>query len=196
MPLADVLANKDFAGRPIVPGYLEGLSPELQYDEKTSAAAKAIGKSLKLSPKQIDYLFRSFTGVVGELGIPAMAQGTGQSSGQRVGEVLKRSFTADPLYSNDVTNKFYEEKELLDKAAADYKATGVKSKYYNPAKRQYYNRQAQRISNIRKEIRKVNANPNLSYEEKEERTRRMQANMLKIAQKSVGDRFSPRTKAR
>jgi hypothetical protein len=192
MPAADILANKDFAGRPIVPGYMEGLSPELQYDEKTSAAAKAIGDALKLSPKQIDYLFRSYTGFIGELGIPAMAQGQGQNAAQRTGEVLKRTFTADPLYSNDITNKFYEQKEKYDTAAKDYKATGNKGEYYDPGRQQYFNRQADRISNIRKEIRKVNADPSLSYKEKEKRTRRMQANMLEIAQKAVEDRLSPR----
>jgi len=192
MPAADIMRNRDFAGRPIVPGYMEDLSPELQYDEKTSAAAKTVGNALKLSPKKLDYLFRSYTGVIGELGIPAMAQGRGQNIGQRVGEVLTRTFTADPLYSNDVMNKFYEQKEKLDTAASDYNATGNKGKHYDPGKQQYYNRQARRISNIRKEIRKVNADSSLSYAEKEERTRRMQANMLEIAQKAVGERFSPR----
>ena len=192
MPIADVMRNRDFAERPIVPGYMEGLSPELQYDEKTSAAAKAIGNAFKLSPKQIDYLFRSYTGVIGELGIPAMAQGQGQNAGQRVGEVLKRTFTADPLYSNDITNKFYEQKERYDTAAKDFKNTGNRGEYFDPARQRYFSRQADRISNIRKEIRKVNADPDLSYEEKEERTRRMQANMLEIAQGAVGDRFSPR----
>lgn len=192
MPAADVMRNKDFAGRPIVPGYMEDLSPELQYDEKTSAAAKTIGDALKLSPKKLDYLFRSYSGVIGELGIPAMAQGRGQNIGQRVGEVLTRTFTADPLYSNDVMNKFYEQKEKLDTAASDYGATGNKGKQYDPSEQRYYNRQARRISNIRKEIRNVNADSSLSYAEKEKRTRRMQANMLEIAQKAVGERFSPR----
>ena len=95
----DLEANKDFAKRPIVPGYLEGLSPELQYDVNTSEPAKWLGDKTGLSPKQIDYVGKSYLGVVGQLGQPLTTKGID------LGESLKRQFVVDPLYSNDVFKK-------------------------------------------------------------------------------------------
>lgn len=107
--------NKDFAGRNIVPQgmIMDKRSPYLQYDERTSELAKMIGALANeiapggISPKHIDYLIDAYTGIIGDILLPAATKG---------GNILKpitSQFTADPLYSNQTIQDFYE---LYDKA--------------------------------------------------------------------------------
>lgn len=107
--------NKDFANRTIVPQSMlyDKRSPRYQYDEKTSEIAKKIGDTFNLSPKQIDYLIRSYTGVIGNILQPATTKGASTV------DVLSRQFVTDPLYSNEVLNKFYNRLDELQRAATD-----------------------------------------------------------------------------
>lgn len=185
MPFVDVLANKNYAGNPIVPGYQQKLSPELQYDQNTSAPAKKLGELIGYSPKKIDYLARGYTGFLGEFGIPAMAEGKGEGAGARVGQVLKNTFIADPLYSNDVLNEFYDEKEKQDTAYSNSKAMGKKDPGLNPGRRSKLTKAADTLSDIQKEVRKVDGNSSLSLEAKEQRRRLLQQRMLNVAQQAL-----------
>ena len=176
--------NRNFADIPIVPGYMERLSPELQYDESTSA--KALGKLTNTSPKKLDYVARSYTGVLGELGnTGSRAEGRGQNAGQRVGEALTKTFTADPLYSNDIMNDFYTLKEKYDTAGSDFRATKG-SLFYNKARASRLNKAADNISEISKQIRNINHDKAISYEEKEERIRELKRKQQAIAERAIG----------
>jgi len=164
---------------------MQGLSPELQYDENTSAPAKLIGKVLNVSPKQVDYLVRSYTGFLGEFGIPATAEGRGQNVGQRMVNVLKKTYVADPLYSNDVISDFYDLKDKYDTANRDFKATGKKTEDYDPRNARILNAAATRINNINKQIRQVNASKGLTFEAKDKRVREMKQRTIDIAERAL-----------
>jgi hypothetical protein len=174
-PLMDVRANKDYVDRPIVPGYLEDVSPELQYDSKTSEVSKFLGETFKMSPKQIEYLIRSYTGVVGQVGLPATTEGAS------VGSMLERQVTADPLYSNDVISDFYDTKEKLDTAYNNFRTMRVKNEDYSPAMRKAFTDAANKISTVRKQIRNIEKS-GLSPDGKEKKIRPLQNLMLKIAE--------------
>ncbi|MFA5240446.1 MAG: LPD38 domain-containing protein [Phycisphaerae bacterium] len=115
--------NKDFADRPIVPQamLMDKRSDYLQYDEKTTSIAKAIGELTKgmpgnpdgLSPKILDYLVKSYTGVIGQFGIPLAAPGGTPT------KALKSQFGKDPLFSNQVTTDFYDKLDKLSATATD-----------------------------------------------------------------------------
>lgn len=69
----DLQANYDtFRGRNIVPANLRRLPPEEQYNESTSAVGRAIGRTLGVSPKHVDYAVQ---GVAGGLGRQALDAG-------------------------------------------------------------------------------------------------------------------------
>jgi len=106
--------NKDFANRTIVPNELLDLSPELQYDETTSEIGKMLGKVLKQSPKQIDYLIKSYTGVIGETALPLTTK-------ENTTNPFIKNFTTDPVYSNDIYRNFYDNKEEFERRIADAK---------------------------------------------------------------------------
>ena len=177
-PIAsDLRANKDWADRPIVPGYMEDLSPELQYDINTSEPAKWLGEKTGTSPKKIDYLGRSYLGVLGQVGQPLTSEGVG------IGETIKRQYTVDPVYSNDVFNKFYEEVDELSTTYSDAKALGEKEP--NRKKRLAYNRVVKELSDMRKDVRKLEKDKTIDVDVKRDKLRKLQEEMLGLVDKVV-----------
>lgn len=73
------LANLSFyQGIPIVPAREERLSPELQYDARTSPTAVVLGEATGLSPRRLEHAVRSMFGGVSEealAGLDLAAQG-------------------------------------------------------------------------------------------------------------------------
>ena len=65
-------ANKDFyRGTPIVPQYLGRVAPELQWDDKTSHTARAIGKQFHVSPKRVDHVIDKLFSYAGHAALAA-----------------------------------------------------------------------------------------------------------------------------
>ncbi|WP_217597296.1 LPD38 domain-containing protein [Cohnella sp. GbtcB17] len=176
-PLVDVASNENFAGAAIVPQYLEGVSPRLQFDANTSEVGKKIGNILNVSPKQVDHLIRSYTGVIGQLGLPA------SSTGATIGETLGKQVTADSVFSNDASGKFYELKDKLDTKYNDIKATGNVPEGYNDGLRKYMNSAADQISDVSKAIRAVDKMI-MSSGQKKEKKRELTALRNQIAQEA------------
>lgn len=158
-PLAyNIPTNKDFAGRTIVPQgmVMDNRSPYLQYDEKTSEIAKKIGELTKdvnggLSPKQVDYIMRSYLGIIAQYGLPLNTKGSDPL------KALTTQFKADPVYSNQTLTDFYDNLDKLKRAAADKNITQkIPSKLLTPEEKikNTLNKASLKISDINKEIRK------------------------------------------
>ena len=131
----DLPLNKDFAGRPVVPAYMvnDKRSPRYQYDEQTSEIAKKIGDTFNLSPKQIDFLIKSYTGIVGQIVQPLATK-----NGASLPNILSRNFVADPLYNNEILNNFYQRMDGLRQAATDKNITqNIPSRVVTPEEQKY-----------------------------------------------------------
>jgi len=174
-PIADVAANKNFADAPIVPGYLQNLSPELQYDAKTTNVAKWIGEKTNTSPKQLDYLARQYTGVLGQIGQPLL------SPGGDLGSALSQQMTADPVFSNDISTEFYKYKEKLDQAYTDRDLKELPT-WYDDRVRKAMGKISSNMSSVRKEIRSVQGDKSLSNEEKRQKLRELQDQINQMAE--------------
>ncbi|MFC0235488.1 LPD38 domain-containing protein [Fictibacillus phosphorivorans] len=174
-PFQDIRANKNFMDAPIVSGDLARLSPENQYDARTSEPAKFLGKVFNKSPKHIDYLASQYGGIISDLGIPLTTKDGG------IGEMLKRQVTADPVFNNDALNDFYEKKQKLDTAEADFKATGKTSGDLNDELRKAYGRTSRDISDLRREMKSILNDESLSKEERKERVRNIQIEINNLA---------------
>jgi len=178
-PFSDIRSNKNYMGAPIVPGDLQSLSPRYQYDAQTSEPAKAFGNILNVSPKQIDYLAKSYGGVIGELGLP-LATKNGS-----IGQTLLQKITADPVYSNDILSNFYDQKTKLDQAHTDLTKQGVTSSDLNEGLRKQLDAQATQIGKIRKQTKQVQNDPSLTPQERLKRLRQLQELMNQIASQNV-----------
>jgi hypothetical protein len=174
----NIPSNRDFANRPIVPQYmLDGRSPRLQYDEKTSEIAKKIGDIANLSPKQVDYIIKSYTGIIGQIMLPA------NTKGQDKFKTIKYSFVADPLYSNQDITDFYDNYNKLKRMAADknikYDIPSDAVTMEESAKNAFA-KASKAISDLKKIQNKIQVS-DISPEEKEKRTREIQSLVVKIA---------------
>lgn len=182
-PLVQLAANKNFAGSPIVPGYLERLSPELQSDARTSALSKEIANwpGVKLltdgSPKKMDFLIKAYTGFIGQLGLPLLTQDTGS------GGTLERQLTSDPVYSNDIGTEFYEYKNKIDQVYADREARPLPD-WYNDGARTFLNDVSTQMSDIRSMMRDIQDDKSLGNEEKKTQLREMQIWINELAEQA------------
>lgn len=131
-PFLYLMANKDFASRTIVPASMtsDQRSDYLQFDEKTTELAKWFGKAVKdlpigsdfKSPEKIDYLIRSYLGVISQLGTPLITKTTqagATSFGQKLGRAAGTTFKADSLYNNQAVTDFFDNKNKYARKAAD-----------------------------------------------------------------------------
>ena len=118
----DLQANKDFAGRTIVPYSLEKGSKELQYNEDTSWFAKQLGALIHFSPMQIDYIITDYFGNFGDIAVmatsDAIINGT-ESLPEKLEDVVKNQFVVDNRKSNYVVSKYYDTLEQLDTVVQD-----------------------------------------------------------------------------
>ena len=156
--VTNLFANKDFAGRTIVPMAMQGRSPQYQYDETTSEIGKKIGELANLSPKQVDYVIKSYTGIIGQLLLPATT--ASNYAGGKTSNLLKpvtNKFTADPLYSNQQMNDFYDNLDMLTEIASDYNfKNNIDSKAITNAEdmKNSFNKTVKEISALSKEATK------------------------------------------
>jgi hypothetical protein len=194
-PFIDLKTNKDFAGRTIVPANMQNLSPRYQYDERTTEPAKFFGDKLNLSPKQIDFIIKSYTGILGQIGQPMTTKQTYSSNDSlntkvtgALGNIVARNFKADPAYNNDIVNDFYSNKKKLDIAKNDYKKKDVKSNTYDLSLQKQFSTGAEKISKKYDKIDEIQKDSSLSSAEKEKQSRAIREEILEIA-KSYNDKF-------
>ncbi|WP_127580188.1 LPD38 domain-containing protein [Paenibacillus koleovorans] len=178
-PVVGAAMNENWAGSPIVPGYLQNASPKLQYDSKTSAPAKIAGKLTGTSPMKLDYVAKQYLGGVGQIGIPALSAGGG------TGVALERQVTADPVYSNDIMDKFYSAKEKLDRAKADANISGDLPKWYNDGQRKQYDRVSDAIGAMRKRMREIEEDLSIPAARKREQLRQLREQMNQLAERVI-----------
>lgn len=177
--LVDVAMNQNFAGAPIVPGYLERLSPELQYDEKTSSLARKAAELMGGSPKQYDYIMQQYLGGIGKAILPGAAP-----AGNPLKE-LSSQFVTDPTYSNKLSTRFYDVKDKLDQAYADRGVKGELPKWYSDGARKRLNKLSESMSNTRKVMKAIEADRNLSQQQKEEQLRELREEINELARAGI-----------
>ena len=116
----DLRANKDYMDRPIVSDALSELPAELQYDDSTSYLAKWLGGVMKVSPKQIDHVINSETGVLGKINRTYFTPSSKDDKAAMYSFGVLGTYVKDSLFSTDNLNMFYDNKEKADKQANGY----------------------------------------------------------------------------
>jgi hypothetical protein len=126
-PFYDVATNTTWYGGQIESASMENLAPGERYDEGTSSIAIAIGKAINYSPKKIHYLIDQYSGVIGDLILPA-------TTNKAEKDMLSSRFMVDPVYNNDISTKYYNYKDELTyaKNSGDVNAK-LMLKYMNEA---------------------------------------------------------------
>ena len=114
--LADVGWNKNYMDVPIEGKYDEYSPSNERYNEKTTKIAYALGQTKfarmsGLSPKKIDHLISSYTGIIGQANkslLPMNKENRDATLG------LRNKFLKDSNYSTDLLNKAYDNKDQAE----------------------------------------------------------------------------------
>ena len=113
-PIIDVLANRDFQGKPIVSRSDENKLPADKYNEYTTELMKFLGKHLGVSPAQLEYLVNSYSGGLYTRAASSMALPFKEEFTASDIPVLGTLFLKEPDAPRKQIEEFYKKKEELD----------------------------------------------------------------------------------
>jgi len=125
-PIIEVSTNTSWYDEDIIPYRLKDLPASEQFDEKTDSLSVWLGEKLDYSPKKINYLINSYTGVIGDTFLPLGTPKAESPSDSILGKVtapLRDIFTTDSVLNNRVTGDFYETLEAAEAQAVSEDAT-------------------------------------------------------------------------
>lgn len=165
--------GKTWYGADIETDYDQQKLPKDRYDANTSSIAINLGKLTGQSPKKIDYLIDSYTGVVGDIAIPRTRKATGRSW-------LAKNFSTDTVSQNNLTTKMYDRINKLtqEKNSGD---TSGKTEYGL----WYLDKHvAKDASEIRKQIREIQ-DSDKSKNQKAKEIRPLQRKLNKITKTGI-----------
>lgn len=133
-PFFDVAKNLKWNGSPVVSTSLEKYAPEARYNDTTPEAFRWISKQLVgamrffgveneaaimdfFTPNAIEYLAQQYTGVYGQMIIPAMSYNkyTGETDWLgNVGKTIRNKFTLDADSYNQITDSYYKNSDFVE----------------------------------------------------------------------------------
>jgi hypothetical protein len=189
-PFLNLSSNKDFAGRPIVPRSMENLPPRDQYDANTSLIARHIGDLLNWSPKQIDYVIRSYTGGVGKTVLPAFTGGKTSIQDRLYMAFVKPWLSlmiADPDFSNQKTQDFYDLlTEATQLSAHKNKDEKIESGANTPEERaaSILSKASEKLSDLRKQEQAL-LEQEMSVFDREKKVKELRRQATQIAEDAI-----------
>lgn len=210
-PIMENWGNKSmFFGTPIVPATAEGALPEYQYTENTRELTKAIsstlgmfvGKTNTISPAQIENLVRGWTGGVGNY-LMDMIDLVGRKSGvlpdppKATKDLLTdipfvRAFTIrHPVAGANSINRWYDEYAKREEYLKSFEIAGKKfdeASMDELAKYQIYSGLKpiqQAISQTSRQIRIINALPDMDPDEKRQNIDALYITRINIARQGL-----------
>lgn len=199
-PALEVALNRSiFTGQPIVSDKLARMTPEMQFDEKTTGLAKFLGETVGVSPKQVDYLINGYFATLGTnllrladfaVGGTAVPQPTA-----RVSDYPIIGGLFQPKDAGGILQLAFQEARANEQAMATFKSLAET----NPDKARAFLTQytgqlaaASIAGHLRKDIGEINAAeaavraaPSMSPEQKRETLDRLRQLELALARQAV-----------
>ena len=108
-------ANRDFLGRPIVSQSMENLESKDQFNRNTSKAAYYAGKYFGFSPIMVDYFGNQVLGYLWKVPRALFPVGD-ENRDWTLG--VKNTYVKDNVYSQDLVNWLYDQKDKTESAKA------------------------------------------------------------------------------
>ncbi|MDY4856064.1 MAG: LPD38 domain-containing protein [Candidatus Ventricola sp.] len=205
-PLISMSTNKNWYGSNIVPRSMDGWYVTNQYAETTPTAFVTAsnvldGFGVGISPMMLQYLAEQYTGYIGQMAIPFFSKDehTGEIEGvSAVIEKVRKTLTSDPLISQQVISSVYDNAELLTSVTkagdnnrpmdmlrsglTQYEASAAYEEAYDLMHAGGAIYEAKKfMKNGYKRIDEIEANPDLSEDEKYELTSSIRREMIETA---------------
>ena len=159
--------GKTWYGSDIESQRLRNYAPAERYDEKTDVLSRALGKVTGLSPKKINYLLDSYSGVAGDILLPALVPSSGGFDA--IGKVFAKTFVLDSVSSNRLNNDFYT---MLD--SVTYNKNSVDATPMDKLLYRYMSKRSQAVSEVNAAIRELEGDTKISNKDRAELLRAQQ----------------------
>lgn len=187
-PWIQAYANKNFMGTPIVPRREESLNPEDQAGPYTSTVAKAIARIPGIrdneftdevlgSPRKVDHIINGYFGSLGKYSTQLIDKGLEKSGVINPPPKPKTGLEDSPFFkaiigrtlsgNTDSVDKFYE--RLDDLTREKNRAEKRRNPFEEAGELKKLQRVSKRMSEVSKQIREIQADPNMPSEEKTEK---------------------------
>lgn len=201
-PVVETITNYDlFLNTKLVPNYLENMLPEYQYKPNTSETAKLISKGLGtifgkqniMSPIKLENLVTGYFGALGDQilrlsDVGLKASGISDSSSvykdSIYNNVFIKGFVARyPNASSASVQKFYDGYTIIRKQSNSEKANGEPNVHggINKALTKINNN----IAKINKTIRNIDANPDMTIDDKRQSIETLWQTIQALSRKGV-----------
>lgn len=168
--------GKTWYGTDLESQRLQGYRPSERYDENTDEISKKIGKATGLSPKKINYLIDSYSGVVGDVVLPL------KTPTKSVGrDPFTRSFVLDSVTSNKLSQEFYDAADQLTFDTKDGDETAEIT-------RKWWNKVSSDIADLNDQIRKKENSSALDTKEKREQIRKLKSQVNDLMESALRDK--------
>jgi hypothetical protein len=192
-PILEVKSNTTWYGEDLVPSRLlfskdengnEIEIPEAkQFDEKTDDFSVWLGEQLDYSPKKINYLLNSYTGVIGDTFLPMMTPKAESPDDSLLGQLvapLRDKFTTDAVLNHRATEDFYDTLEKAELKAESEDAT--QQDKFESGMLIGYNAE---LSKLYAKQREIQMNKSLKNSEKYEQTREIKKEINALQEKAL-----------
>lgn len=170
-PFTDISTNTAWHGGTIESQKWDNTEPKNRYDETTSSIAIWLGQVFNYSPIKIEYLLEQYGGIVADIALPA-------TSTQAEKGIISQNMLANSTLNSKWSNEFYTSLEdyTYKKTAGDSQAKGV-VRYLNSVK--------STVSDLYTQKSKIQADKNLSKDEKLTQTKIIQTTINALQQEAV-----------
>jgi hypothetical protein len=208
----EVITNYSFfTGRDIISDRLAGLDPAERFNANTTELAKFIGKGTGsipvlgeyLSPIQIEYLLRGYTGslplALASMANPLFGSAAGEKPTARASEMPVVGSVFQPKDASGLVNRAYKDIEAINRAGQTYKKLEEEGR--DADAEAYADRFAdelslaplagafkQRMGQLAKEEREVKSNPNMSGAQKRAELDAIRQDRIALAKDMLSER--------
>jgi hypothetical protein len=208
----EVITNYSFfTGRDIISDRLAGLDPAERFNANTTEIAKFIGKGTGaipvlgeyLSPVQIEYLLRGYTGslplALASMANPLFGSAGGEKPTMRASEMPVVGSIFQPKDASGLVNRAYKDIEAINRAGQTYKKLEEEGR--DADAESYADRFAdelslaplagafkQRMGALAKEERMIKADPNMSGAEKRAELDAIRQDRIALAKELISER--------
>lgn len=182
-PIMQAKSNKAWYGGDIVPTRLQDKPAGEQYDEKTDAFSKWLGKTLNVSPKKINYVIDQYSGGLGDIALPFItpeAQSEYDNPAGRALAPIRDQFVVNSIDDNKYVSDFYTNNDKLKVQANSEYATDEDALRYK-----YSNSVSSELSALYKEKRLIQNDSSLSNSEKYKKAQAIKQQINEIAKEGL-----------
>ena len=183
VPIAEVATNHSFFTKgKVVPGYLERLPGDKQYNSSTSVLAKYLGEKTGYSPIKIDHLITSYAGNVGRgAGEFLNWIGRDKHSMPNITDLpMVNGVTYMPYKNPASVTKFYEDWDKVQKEHTLYKQTGQARDGYSESEYEKMSKVNKALTELSRKERAVVEDTRLSNSDRYDKQMAIQKQRMNI----------------